>query len=81
MKPKEPDHFSFIKWTIEDNVFYPSDTYIYDFSDKPYNTVEIINAYAWWQSSVTLNLFDGDILLKSIEDFEKVSISKKTCPS
>jgi len=73
-KPEDQLHFSFIHWAIENTIYNPNDKFVYDFSGKGYNTEETITAYAWWQSSVTLNLYDGDNLLKSKEDFEKVSI-------
>ena len=73
-EPDPVDHFSFVDWKIEDSVYNPGDQFSYDFSNKPYNSNETIIAYAWWQSSVTLNLYDDNTLLKSTEDFVKVSI-------
>lgn len=73
-KPEDQEHFDFIHWTIGSTIYNPNDHYTYDFSDKEYNSVETVTAYAWWQSSVTLNLYDEDTLLKTTEDFEKVSI-------
>ena len=74
-KPEDQDHFSFLYWAIDNTTFNDGDTFNYSFDGKPRNSKEIINAYAWWQPSITLNLYDGDELLSSQEDFESVSIN------
>ena len=73
-KPDDQDHFSFLYWAIENTKYNDGDKFTYSFDGKPRNSKETINAYAWWQPSITLNLFDGDELLSSQEDFESVSI-------
>ena len=62
-------------WAIENTKYYDGDEFSYSFDGKPRNSKEVINAYAWWQPSITLNLYDGDELLSSEEDFESVSIN------
>ena len=74
VKPEDQDHFLFMHWIIDNTIYNPTDSFTYDFSDKEFNNVDDITAYACWQSSVTLNLYDEDKLLKTSEDFEKVSI-------
>ena len=74
-KPEDQDHFSFLYWAIENTKYNDGDKFTYSFDGKPRNSKETINAYAWWQPSITLNLFDGDELLSSQEDFESVSIN------
>ena len=73
-KPEDQDHFSFLYWAIENTKYNDGDKFSYSFDGKPRNSKEVINAYAWWQPSITLNLYDGDELLSSQEDFESVSI-------
>ena len=73
-QPDAQDHFSFLYWAIDKNIYNDGDKFSYSFEGKEMNTSETVEAYAWWQSSVTLNLYDEDTLLKTQEDFEKVSI-------
>lgn len=74
-QPEDQPHFSFLYWAIGNDIYNDGDKFSYSFKDKEVNTKETIDAYAWWQSSVTLNLYDEDTLLSSEEDFEEVSIN------
>lgn len=73
-KPEDQEHYKFLNWRINSTIYNENETFTYSFAGKDYNTEETITAYAWWQPSITLNLYDGNDLLKSTEDFEKVSI-------
>ena len=72
-EPASVAHYKFLYWAIGDDKYNDGDIYTYSFEGKEPNTTETVNAYAWWQSSVTLNLYDGNDLLSSEEDFEKVT--------
>ena len=74
-EPESQNHYSFAYWAIGDDHYNDGDVFTYSFKDKEPNTEETVNAFAYWQSSVTLNLYDGETLLDSKEDFEKVSIN------
>lgn len=73
-EPEQQPHFKFIEWKIDSDAYKPQDIYVYDFKDKGYNTIDNVTAYAWWQSSITVNLYDDNELLDQREDFIKVSI-------
>lgn len=76
------DHYNFLYWKFDDESKYTDDTVKYYDNDKvsiKLTKAEIgsgfadtFHAYAWWQPSVTLNLYDGNKLLSSEESFEGV---------
>ena len=73
--PEEQSHYKFLYWTIDQDKYYENDKYTYDFSDKEYNTIEEVNAFAVWQSSVVLNLYDENKLLDTMESFESIELN------
>ena len=71
--PEKKEHYEFLYWMIQKDKYYDGDKYTYDFEDKEYNTLEEINAYAYYKADITLNLYD-EKLLKSDTSFDKVTI-------
>lgn len=49
--------------------------FTYSLKNKPSKWEGTVYSYAWWQASVTLNLYDGKDLLGTAKTFDKVSVS------
>jgi uncharacterized repeat protein (TIGR02543 family) len=80
-KPDEPNNYQFLYWKLNEDTYGDGDTFTYDLSDKGYNFEETLTAYAWWQSSVTLNLHVEGEIVYSDESFESVSIPSDINPT
>ena len=85
IKTPQPNH-NFLYWKFEkpehedDQIdtsreYKDQDVFEYDLFYKPDMWRGTVRAYAYWESNVTLNLYDGSKLLKAYEpSFESVSI-------
>ena len=82
---KEPDsqpHYKFVDWWQEDTgeTFAPGDSYTYDGGPSTYHPAGeqiVINTYARWQPSVTVNYYDweGNLLEDgTVEKFESIDV-------
>lgn len=72
--PEKKEHYEFLYWMIEENKYNDGDTFNYDFKDKEYNTLEEINAYAYYKADITVNIYDDDKLLKTYNSFDKITL-------
>ena len=65
-QPESQPHYSFLYWkdAKTEDIYNPGDVFEYTFEKLDEQITDNVNIYAWWQPSVTLNLYsDGKLLI------------------
>ena len=80
-EPEGRSHYQFLYWKEGENTYNDGDVFTFDLSSYEYNWEDTLTAYAWWQSSITLNIYIDNKLESSEESFETVSIPSNINPT
>ena len=80
---KQPDdkaHYKFVEWKNEDTgkTYQSGDTYTISIDEIEANNPKVVQIYAYWKPSITLNYYDEDgTLLQSDEQFTNVAVDNE----